>query len=219
MTSKIKIFIIDDHQIVRDGLKALFKEEPEVSIVGESNGEADSISFEDIKPDIVLMDISLGSRSGIQLTKDLMAVNKDLKVIMLSMLSSEDVVLSAIEAGARGFLPKSTSKEEMMKAIHEVYNNNTYYHSEIAQVMVNSMLSKRKSEESNAPCLECLSKREIQIIELYARGFTNQEIADTLFISIRTVESHKTHVMQKLGFKSTVEMVKFAIINKLIDLN
>lgn len=218
MKQKIKLFIIDDHLIVRDGLKALFKEEAGIEIVGESNGQPDNALFVDAIPDIVLMDISLGNKSGIELTRQLLKNHDGLKIIMLSMLSSEEIVLSAVDAGASGYLPKSTSKEEMIRAIIEVYNGRPYFHPEIAGVMINSLRSRRRTDDAPTPCIDCLSKREIQIIELYAQGFTNQEIADKLFISIRTVESHKTHIMQKLGFKSTVEMVKFAIKNKLIEL-
>lgn len=219
MKQKIKLYIIDDHLIVRDGLKALFKEEPCIEIVGESSGKPDFDCFAKCIPDIILMDISLGETSGIELTRILLGVYPTLKVIILSMLNSEEIVLSAVDAGAAGYLPKSTSKDEMIRAINEVYEGRPYFHSEIANVMVNSMRRRRKTDDDNTPCMDCLSKREIQIIELYAQGFTNQEIADKLFISIRTVESHKTHIMQKLGFKSTVEMVKFAIRNKLIELN
>ncbi len=219
MKHKIKVFIIDDHLIVRDGLKALFKEETDLIIVGESDGQIDIAAFSKAVPDIVLMDISLNRKSGIELTKELLKIFSKTKVIILSMLSSEESVISAVDAGASGYLPKSTSKDEMIKAICEVYEGRSYFHPEIASVIVNSMRSRRKYEDENTPCINCLSKREVQIIELYAQGFTNQEIADKLFISIRTVESHKTHIMQKLGFKSTVEMVKFALKNKLIELN
>jgi len=218
MENIIKLYIVDDHLIVRDGLKALFKEESRVLITGESNGDINMADFIKANPDIVLMDISLGEKTGIELTKELLSYNTGTKVIILSMISSEEVVLNAIEAGAKGYLPKNTSKDEMMKAINEVFNGNTYFHSEIAEVMIKSMLQKKKNEQLEQPCVDCLSKREIQIIELYAQGFTNQEMADKLFISIRTVESHKTHIMQKLGFKSSVEMVKFAIKNKLIEI-
>ncbi|MFO7723438.1 MAG: response regulator transcription factor [Bacteroidales bacterium] len=218
MRHRIKIYIIDDHHIVRDGLKALFKEEDNIELVGECDGQIDIPSFIDADPDIVLMDISLGNQSGIDLTRQLLSAKADTRIIILSMLSSEEVVLSATEAGARGYLPKSTSKDEMMKAIAEVYLGNTYFHSEIAGIMIAGMLERKKKPEKDSPCIDCLSKREIQIIEMFARGFTNQEIADQLFISIRTVESHKTHIMQKLNFRSSVEMVKFAIRHKLIEI-
>lgn len=218
MKKKIRIYIVDDHQIVRDGLKALFRDEENIAIAGDSAGEIDMPAFLDSEPDIVLMDISLGGQSGIDLTRKLLEQSDSIKVIVLSMLNSEEVVLSAIEAGAKGYLPKSTSKDEMIKAIDAVSQGSTYYHNEIAQVMISGMLEKKKAMQSDEPCVDCLSRREIQIIEQYARGYTNQEIADNLFISIRTVESHKTHIMQKLGFRSSVEMVKFAIKNKLIEI-
>jgi len=219
MDSIIKLYIVDDHLIVRDGLKALLKEESEFLIVGASDGHINMANFIEAKPDIVLMDISLGEKTGIELTKELLLHTTGAKIIMLSMLNTEELVLNAIEAGAKGYLPKSTSKDEMINAIKEVYKGNTYFHSEIAEVMIKSMLLKKKNDMLDLPCVNCLSKREIQIIELFAQGFTNQEIADKLFISIRTVESHKTHIMQKLGFKSSVEMVKFAIKNKLIEIS
>jgi DNA-binding NarL/FixJ family response regulator len=219
MKKKIRIFLVDDHLIVRDGLKALFKDEEGFEIVGESDGGDGIAAIQKTLPDIVLMDISLGKISGIELTRKLLAENNKLKVIMLSMLGSEEVVLNATEAGAKGYLPKSTSKDAMIKAIETVCNGGTYFHSEIAEVMIASLMQKKRTAQDEQPCVDCLSKREIEIIELYAQGFTNQEIAAQLFISTRTVESHKTHIMQKLGFKSSVEMVKFAIRHKLIDIN
>lgn len=221
MKPKINIFIVDDHQIVIDGLLAILKDAETINICGYSNG--DNNATEEIinsNSDIVLMDISLENLSGIDVTKDIVSKNKKIKIIMLSMYNSEEVIFSAIDAGASGYLPKNTTKEEIVKAINTVYSGKTYFNSEIASVMLESMIHRRKSNQEKEinPCLDCLTTREIQTLKLFALGFTNQEIADKLFISVRTVESHKTHIMQKLNFKSMVEMIKFAIRQKLIEI-
>lgn len=221
MKNRIKVFIVDDHQIVIDGLISLLTGTPEILIAGSSNGD-DNVLEKIINSDtqVVLMDISLGNKSGIDLTKELLHKYPDIKVIMLSMHNSEEVIYSAIDAGANGYLPKNTTKDEILQAIKNVFSGKTYYNSEITSILMDSMVNQRKknSESENKPIQECLTNREIQTLKLFAQGFSNQEIADKLFISVRTVESHKTHIMQKLGYKTMVEMIKYAIKNKLIDL-
>ena len=218
---KINIFLIDDHQIVRDGLKALFDKDSGIEVIGESDGNepVEKLFLKKI-PDVLLLDISLGDKSGIDLMKSLLVIYPELKIIILSMYNDEEIIFDAVQSGAKGYLPKNTSKKEIIDAIKDVAEGNQYYNSQIAKIMLNSVINQKKQEllKSNKPCVECLSTREIQILKMVAEGKTNQEVADSLFISIRTVESHKTHIMQKLDLKTSVELVKFAIKNKLTDL-
>ena len=218
----IKLFIIDDHQIVRDGLKALFDKNSGIEVIGESNGNDNyELAFLSILPDVVLMDISLGEISGIELLKDFQLRFPTIKIIMLSMYNDEHIVYNAIEAGAMGYLPKTTSKDEIIKAIKEVFfNNKKYFNEQITEIMFNSIINQKKKAaiRDEKPGIDVLSNREIQLLKLFAEGLTNQEIADKLFLSIRTVESHKTHIMQKLELRTVVELVKFALKNNLANI-
>ena len=217
---KIKIILVDDHQIVRDGIKALLNDAEDIDVISEAasyNELREKLKLQD--PDIIVMDISLPEISGLEITKMLSETYPDLKVLILSMYTGEDFIFNAIKAGAKGYLPKNTTKKEIIEAIHSVYNNNEYYSESISKVILKSYVQKAKTSD-NIPerAEDKLSGREIEILKYYAGGMTNQEIADKLYISIRTVESHKNHIMQKLELKSTVELIKYAIKNKIVDI-
>ena len=213
---KIRIFLVDDHQIVRDGIKALLLESPDIAIVGEaSNGKELLDNVETANPDIILMDISLPDISGIELTRQAIQLLPDVKVIILSMYMQEDFITNAIAAGAKGYLPKNTTLQELLNAIIAVIEGKEYYNDAISKIILKSYISNvRKPVEPeifNYKEDSLLSSREKQILKMVVAGQTNQEIADNLFISIRTVESHKNHIMQKLDIKNTVELIKYAL--------
>ncbi len=217
---KINIFLVDDHQIVRDGIKSLLLNSLEISIAGEAmNGKELMEKIEHSKPDVILMDISLPDISGIELTKQITQQFPDIKVVILSMYTQEDFITNAIAAGAKGYLPKNTTRQELLNAIIAVHNGKEYYNDAVSKIILENYISTvRKSKESiTEKDAETLSSREKQILKLYIEGMSNQQIADKLFISIRTVESHKNHIMQKLGVKSTVELVKYAIRNNITE--
>jgi DNA-binding NarL/FixJ family response regulator len=217
---KIKIFLVDDHQIVCDGIKALLKNVTEISIVGEaSNGMEFMKEISIANPDIILMDISLPDISGIELTKQVHQNYPEIKVIILSMYTQEDFIINAISAGAKGYLPKNTTQQELLNAINEVFDGKEYYNDTVSKIILENYISsvrKSKDQETDKDN-EVLSAREKQILKLNVEGLTNQEIADKLFISIRTVESHKNHIMQKLEIKTTIELVKYAIKNNIAE--
>ena len=214
----IYIALVDDHQIVRDGLKSLLQKEEDFFVVGEAvNQEQLELIIESYSPDIILMDISLGEFSGIELTKTLTNKNINVGVIMLSMYINEEFVLNSFKAGAKGYLPKNTSKTELFKAIRAVYNGETYYSALAANILVKKLSNPKAKIAVEEDKVE-LTRREIEIMKLFAAGHSNKEIANKLHISSRTVESHKNHIMQKMKFHSPVEIVKYAIKNNLIDL-
>ncbi|OIP00730.1 MAG: hypothetical protein AUJ97_07690 [Bacteroidetes bacterium CG2_30_32_10] len=217
---KIKVLLVDDHQIVRDGIKALLSGVNDIEIVGEaSDGNEALIKTEKLYPHIIIMDISMPEMSGIEVTKAITQNYPQIKVLILSMFTEEDFILNAIEAGIKGYLPKNTTREELLKAIRTINSGKEYYGDLISQIILKSYINnaqkKKLPEEKD---INCLSSREVEILKLIVEGLNNQEIADKLFISIRTVESHKSHIMQKLELKTTVDMVKFAIKNKLVSL-
>jgi DNA-binding NarL/FixJ family response regulator len=215
----IRIILTEDHQILRDGIKALIASE-NIEIAGEASSGAELWKLlEKSQPDIILMDISLPDTSGIELTRMIADRYPAVKVLILSMYLDENFINQAIRAGAKGYLHKNTTREEMLIAIDAVYSGTDFYSDNISKIILKSYISKMKmnGEEINNPH-EVLSKREIEILVMFAEGFINKEIADKLFISIRTVESHKNHIMQKLNLKTQVELVKYAIRHNLINI-
>lgn len=221
--NKIKVITVDDHSVVRDGIKSMFAENQRIQIVGEAgNSTAIYNLIPEFPEAIVLMDISLGNENGVELTRNIVAQFPEIAVIILSMFLDSETVLLAIEAGAKGYLSKNCGKAEIENAILTVSEGNSFFSREISELLLLNLMNKRKIEEKNEsekPCVDCLSSREIEILQLFAKGHTNQEISELLFISIRTVETHKTHILQKLNFKSQVDLVKFAIRNGLADLD
>jgi DNA-binding NarL/FixJ family response regulator len=206
----IKIFIVDDHQLVRDGIKALLEGEQAICVIGEADNAASLYSqLESLKPDIILMDISLPGESGVEITAHLSEYYPDIEVIILSMYTQEDFVLNALKAGARGYLPKNTSRKEMIEAIQCVSQGEEYLSEQISKVLLKNLIRKAQQNPKENTEEAQITNREKEILQLLAKGLPNQAIADKLFISVRTVESHKNHIMQKLGIKSNIELVKY----------
>ena len=217
---KIKIILVDDHQIVRDGIKSLLTDVEDIDVISEAasyNELREKLKLQN--PDIIVMDISLPEMSGIEITKLLSETYPNLKVLILSMYTGEDFIFNAIKSGAKGYLPKNTTRKEIIDAIRAVYNNQEYYSESISSVILKSYIQKAKTSYVEPDRLEDrLTQREIEILKHFAGGLSNLEIADKLFISQRTVESHKNHIMQKLELKSTVELIKMAIRYKIVDI-
>ena len=213
--NKIRVFITDDHQLVRDGIKSLLADSEDIEVIGEAAGEEELLAgLAKEQPDIILMDISLPGISGITLTKRITEEYPDVQVLILSMYTNEDFISGAIRAGARGYLPKNTSRKELLDAIRSIMDGEEYFSESIARVVMKGMVRKAKeSGEEEAG----LTSRETEILKLYVDGLINKEIADRLHISIRTVESHKNHIMRKLNVKSTVELVKYAIKKRIVE--
>lgn len=213
----INIILADDHQIVRDGIKSMLSGDFEIAIVAEAaDGEQLFSILKSSVPDIVLLDISMPGMSGIEICRIIHENNPEIKVIILSMYSDEEFVLQALRAGAFGYLPKNISRDELTKAIKLVFSGEQYISPLISSNWINSMLAKAKNPDFND--INLLSKREIEILKLCAEGLTNKEISNRLFISGRTVESHKTHIMQKLDIKTAAGLTRFALKNNLTNL-
>jgi DNA-binding NarL/FixJ family response regulator len=215
----IKIILTEDHQILRDGVKALIASE-NIEIIGEASSGAELWKLLEInQPDLILMDISLPDTSGIELTRMIAESYPLVKVLILSMHIDENFINQAIKAGAKGYLHKNTTREEMLIAIETVISGKDFYSDNVSKIILKSYIDKVKMNtvEVLNP-YEVLSKRELEILKMFAEGFINKEIGERLFISIRTVESHKNHIMQKLNLKTQVELVKYAIKHNLINI-
>jgi DNA-binding NarL/FixJ family response regulator len=216
----IKVALVDDHQIVRDGIKALLEGDPNISVIAEAESATEMLDkLAENKPHILIVDISLPVMSGIELTKIITRDFPAIKVIVLSMHTTQDFVFNAIKAGAKGYLHKSITKAELKEAIEQVNSGKEYFSKDISEIILKSYLLQVKNpERAGEQHDQKLTPREMEILKLVAEGYSNQLIADKLFISVRTVESHKNHIMQKLELTTTVDLVKYALKTRIIDI-
>ena len=205
-----EIILIDDHKIVRDGIRMLLESSDKNKIIGEYDSFTQFTDSQSKKiPDVYILDISMPDINGIEASRIIKTENPNAKIIILSMYNNEEFVLKAISAGANAYLPKNISKRELLNAVEKVANGEEYFAEDIQKIIIRSMM--QKSNSIDVPKLNTLSKREVELLKLIVEGKTNKEIADELFISVRTVESHKNHIMVKLELKNQVELIKFAI--------
>jgi len=213
---KIKIIITDDHQIIRDGIVAGFRFDKGFEIIGEASNETELLELlKRAEPDVIIMDINMPGRSGIEITESL---SDKYKIIMFSAITDAETVVNALKVGAKGFLPKDTMRNEIKKAVTSVYNGEEYISEDVANELIVNYISGDKEIKVEPSGIEKLTKREIEIVANIAEGNTYKEIGEKLFISFRTVETHKTHIMQKLGLRNLAEVIKFAIKNKIIEI-
>jgi DNA-binding NarL/FixJ family response regulator len=213
----IKIVLVDDHRIFRDGLKSLLSEVDFINVIGEASGGKELLEIlKTMKPDMVIVDISMKDMSGIEVSKQIISSYPEIKIMILSMHTNEEFVISAVKAGVNGYLSKDASREELLDAIKIIYEGGECYSKLVSDNFLKSYVKKVKTEHS---LLEnkTLTQREIEILKLAAVGTSNKEIADKLFISIKTVDCHKNNIVQKLKLKNTAEMVLYAVKNKIIE--
>jgi DNA-binding NarL/FixJ family response regulator len=216
----INVLVVDDHQIFRDGIVALFSDQVEIVITDvASNAEEalERLSFN--KPDVMLLDISLPGKSGIEIIAEAKLIVPEIKILILSMHTSEDYIFKALRAGALGFLAKqNTTKPELIKAIMAISAGKEYYNESIALVMQHHYVNQARNIDDEAKIkYNLLSNREKEILILILEGLSNSEIATKTYVHVRTVETHKSKIMLKLGLKNSIELVKFAIKNDLFE--
>jgi DNA-binding NarL/FixJ family response regulator len=210
----INILIAEDHLILRDGIKALLKDHTEIKVVAEaSNGKEVLNLLKELEVDLLILDINMPEMDGIQTAEFVKENHKSIKVLILSMLEHEKYVVQSFEAGAMGYILKTTGKDELVNAIKMVANGDTYIsHKVSANILKNMNYSLRTEDKTDVD----LSPRELEILNLIAEGFTNTEIADKIFTSKRTVETHRKNLIDKTGTKNTAALIKFAIINGIL---
>ena len=216
----IKIILVDDHRLVRDGIHALLNETPGVLVVGEAaDGNELLALLETVLPHIVIMDVSLPGKSGIELTALLREKHPSIKVIIVSMYTSEEFIFNALKSGAKGYLPKNISWNELSNAITKVQAGGEFFSDQISDAILKSYIRFARSGSDDAPNEDPgLSNREKEILKMIAGGYTNAEIAEKLFISASTVGAHKNHIMQKLELNTTADLIKFAIRNNFVTI-
>ncbi len=218
---KIKVLLVDDHQIIREGVRTMLIEEKEIDLVGCASGGDEALKMIHLnKPDVVITDISMPGPTGIELTAEITTRYPATGVLVLSMYTSEDYIYNAIQAGARGFLPKQdTTKQMLADAIRAIHRQEEFFSPSISKILAGSYIRQAKRDSKTIIKKKyTLTDREKEILKLYVEGFSNKEISEKLHISIRTVETHKNYIMQKYNFKSTVEMVKYALKNNIVTI-
>ncbi|MCK9204906.1 MAG: response regulator transcription factor [Bacteroidales bacterium] len=222
MKQSIQVFLVDDHQIIRDGLTNMLHDAGDILLCGCAPDVPHALEMiSQAHPDIVITDLSLPGKSGIDLIRKVTELYPAIRILVLSMYISEDYIFNALQAGAWGYLPKQdTTKAELFKAIRTLYKGEQYFSDSLAQTItrIYSHAIRKVTAPESVTRAQTLTLRESEILRLYAEGLSNQEISEKLNISVRTVETHKNNIMQKYNFRSTVDMVKFAIRNNLADL-
>ena len=213
----MNIIIVDDHQIVRDGISMLLMKTDDINIIGEaSNGEQLLSLVKNLTPDIIIMDISMPKLSGIELTKIIKETYPQIEIVIFSSHTEGENVVNALEAGAKGILPKSTIREELIEALKVVNQGKEFISKYIPYTtFVNHIKNNKAAKEGKEKIEDILTTREIEIMKLIVDGKSNKEISGLLFISQRTVEKHKSNILNKLEMKSVVDLVKYAIKNNL----
>lgn len=211
----IRIALIDDHAVLRSGLRLLLEQQEEMTVVGEAGtGEEGLEMVECESPDIVLMDLSLPGINGIDLTRRLVQRDESCRVIALTMYEDERHVREVLEAGAAGYVSKCAADSELVDAIRAVARGEMFVHPAVARNIVAGYLGR---EETSPGESDPLSDRELEVLTLLALGHTNQEVADKLFISVKTVETHKSRIVSKLGFRTRADLVRYALDRGLLQ--
>ena len=211
----IRILIIDDHAVVRRGLRALLEAEPDFQVVGEAT-DGDSVLqlVEECQPNVILMDVNMRRVNGIEATRQVKAKFPQVQVLILTLYEDVEFLSEAMKAGAAGYVLKSAIELVIIKAIHTVARGELFIDSAMSVAMIKSLTAGAKPEDH---ALDELSEREIEILRLVAQGHTNREIATKLHISVRTVEGHRASILSKLNLSTPIQIVRYAMKHGLLD--
>lgn len=217
--AKIRILIADDHPLVRSGLMNLLEPFGEFVIVGEAeDGEEAVAKAGKLKPDVAILDLSMPRLSGIEATKRILGKHHEVKVLVLTMHENEEYVYQILKSGASGYVLKNCTKEELSKAIRTVAEGGKYFSTKVSEIMMKGYLERAEERDRKVHVpkgeSDILTEREREVMGLLAEGMTNQQIAERLFISPRTVETHKANIMQKLDIADSVKLVRYAVEHK-----
>ena len=216
--NKIRIFLADDHLILREGIRSLLGKVPDIEIVGEAGDGAEAVAkVEQLVPDVVLMDITMPGMSGLEATKQIKQKYPQVKILILTIHETNQYLSQMLQAGASGYVVKTTAASELISAIRAVYQGDVYLYPSITRMLVEDYLQRVEGGEERIS-YEGLTNREREILMYIAEDKKNKEIADLLGISVRTVQAHRTNLMDKLGAHDRTELVKYAINKGIINL-
>jgi len=212
----IKVLLADDHQLFREGLVNLLSSAPDIDVIGEAQDGREAIEkAKQLKPDVLLIDINMPQMNGIEATKNLKKLVPELKIIAVSMHSDRQYVKGILEAGADGYLLKNCTYRQLTDAIQSVYEGKKILSDGITDLIIKGYL---EPSETDGDGFSDLSEREVEILQLFAEGNSTREISEKLFISVKTVGTHKQHILEKLDLKSNADIIKYALKKGLIQL-
>ena len=214
---KIRVLLVDDHAILREGIKALLEKQTNVEVVAEAeNGREAILQARQFQPDVVILDISMPLMDGVEATRQMRKENPEIKVLVLTMHDDEEYFFQLLRAGASGYVTKKAVGRELASAIEAVNSGGSFFCPSMSKYLLSDYLRLDKATE-NIEQVE-LTYREREIVKLIAEGYTNQQIADSLHRSVKTIESHRSNILRKLDIHDTIELVKYAVRKKLIEI-
>lgn len=214
---KLKILLADDHGVVRKGLRFLLETEPDLEVIGEAADGRQAVDMTgELHPDVVVMDIAMPRLNGIDATGQIVRQHPEVGVIMLSMYSDEEYLVRTLTAGAKGYLLKDSAETDLVRAVHSVSDGKPFFSPAIAKTLLEDYV-RRLQQRGLSDSYDLLSDREKEVLQLLAEGKTNKEVATVLNLSTHTVETHRTHIMQKLSLHNTAEIVLYAVRKKIIS--
>ncbi len=217
---KIKVLLTDDHKLIRDGIKSMLENTVDIEVIGSvSSGEESINETRQNRPDVILMDIMMHGMTGIEATRWVKEFDPTIKIVLVTMEISKEYVSAGIKSGVDGYLPKDVDKETLLEAVRTVHAGGRFFNDAIMKLVFEDFYSNEKLKSTDKKLPNDLTKREHEILGLVASGRTNKEVAEALFISIKTVETHKTHILDKLGLKNTTALIKYAIKNNIISVD
>lgn len=218
----IRIVLADDHAVVRAGIRALLEAQPGLEVVGEASSGREAVEVvEQFDPDVALLDIRMPDMSGLEACREIRARCPEVEILILSMYSDETYLREALEAGARGYILKESTDDDLVRAIRAVSDGDMAMSPEMLKAMASSLVSEQdqqaKPAEGQRENYDTLTPREREVFSLVVRGYSNLEVASALFISVKTVESHKANLKRKLGLRRRSELVRYAIRLELLS--
>jgi len=214
---KIRVLLADDHQLMRSGLRLMLERESDMSVVGEASDGREAVALaKSLKPDVVVMDIAMPNLSGIEAAHQMIQENPELGIVMVSMHSDETYVLRALKAGSRGYLLKDSAEADLIKAIHVVAGGKSFFSPAISKVLLDDYVRNLK-RSGTEDAYELLTPREREVLQLIAEGKSNKDIANLLNLSVYTVESHRSNLMEKLNLRGLPELILYAVRKGIIS--
>ena len=213
----IRVLLVDDHQIMLQGLRALLEKQPDMEVVAEAGEGRTALRLaRDLKPDIIILDVAMPDLNGIETARMIVSEMSDIKIIALSMHSDRRFVVEMLKAGASGYLLKDCALEDLVRAIRVVMANQTYLSPEVAGTVVEEYV--RKSQDGDASAFSILTAREREVLQLLAEGLSTKNVAARLHVSVKTIETHRQHIMEKLNTHSIADLIKYAVREGLTSL-
>jgi len=213
---KIRIILADDHTILREGLKVLLEKQGNIKVVAEaSNGQEAVSKTVEFQPDVVILDISMPLMEGLEATRQIRREAPNVRILVLTMHDDSEFFLQLLRAGASGYVTKKSVASDLINAVEAVYRGESFFCTSMSKTLLSDYLRLVKNTEETEQ--EELTPREREIVKLIAEGYTNQEIAELLHRSVKTIESHRANILSKLGVHDSIELVKYAVRKKLIE--